>query len=67
MIHHVGLANYDRRELLYPMIEQLMAAGEGDADCLASGNVGVPLAYGDTLGVFTPAFHKIDGRTVERA
>jgi hypothetical protein len=66
MVHHVGLANYSRRELLYPMVERLMAAGKETPRVSLPGNVGVPLTRGDTLGLYS-AFHDVDGHTVERA
>jgi hypothetical protein len=66
MVHHVGLANYSRRELLYPMVERLMAVGKETPRVSLPGGVGVPLARGDTLGLYS-AFHAVDGRTVERA
>ena len=66
MVHHVGLANYSRRELLYPMVERLMAVGKETPRVSLPGNVGVPLARGDTLGLYS-AFHDVDGKTVERA
>ena len=66
MMHHVGLANYSRRELLYPMVERLMAVGKETPRVSLPGNVGVPLARGDTLGLYS-AFHDVNGKTVERA
>ena len=66
MIHHVGLANYSRRELLYPMVERLMAAGKETPTVMLPNGVGVPLAKNDTLGLYS-AFHDLDGRTVEHA
>jgi len=66
MVHHVGIANYSRRELLYPMVERLVAAGKETPRVSLPGNVGVPLARGDTLGLYS-AFHDIDGKTVEHA
>jgi hypothetical protein len=66
MVHHVGLANYSRRELLYPMVERLMAVGKETPRVSLPGGVGVPLARGDTLGLYS-AFHDVDGKTVERA
>ena len=66
MVHHVGLANYSRRELLYPMVERLMAVGKETPRVSLPGGVGVPLARGDTLGLYS-AFHDVGGRTVERA
>jgi len=66
MVHHIGLANYSRRELLYPMVERIMAAGKETPRVSLPGNVGVPLTRGDTLGLYS-AFHDVDGHTVERA
>jgi hypothetical protein len=66
MVHHVGLANYSRRELLYPMVERLMAVGKETPRVSLPGGVGVPLSRGDTLGLYS-AFHDVDGKTVERA
>lgn len=66
MVHHVGLANYNRRELLYPMVERLMAVGKETPGVLLPSGVGVPLAKNDTLGLYS-AFHDVDGKTVEHA
>jgi hypothetical protein len=66
MVHHVGLANYSRRELLYPMVERLMAVGKETPGVLLPGGVGVPLARNDTLGLYS-AFHDVAGHTVEHA
>jgi len=66
MVHHVGLANYSRRELLYPMVERLMAVGKETPGVLLPGGVGVPLAKNDTLGLYS-AFHDVNGKTVEHA
>jgi hypothetical protein len=66
MVHHVGLANYSRRELLYPMVERLMAVGKETPRVSLPSGVGVPLARGDTLGLYS-AFHDVDGKTVEHA
>lgn len=66
MVHHVGLANYSRRELLYPMVERLMAVGKETPGVLLPGGVGVPLAKNDTLGLYS-AFHDANGKTVEHA
>jgi hypothetical protein len=66
MVHHVGLANYSRRELLYPMVERLMAVGKETPRISLPAGAGVPLARGDTLGLYS-AFHDVGGRTVEHA
>jgi hypothetical protein len=66
MVHHVGLANYSRRELLYPMVERLMAVGKETPGVLLPGGVGVPLEKNDTLGLYS-AFHDVSGKTVEHA
>ena len=66
MVHHVGLANYSRRELLYPMVERLIASGKETDGVLLPGNVGAPLERGDTLGLYS-AFHDVDGQTVNLA
>ena len=66
MVHHVGLANYSRRELLYLMVERLIASGKETDGVLLPGNVGAPLERGDTLGLYA-AFHDVDGQSVNRA
>jgi hypothetical protein len=48
------------------MVERLMAVGKETPRVSLPGGVGVPLARGDTLGLYS-AFHDADGKTVERA
>lgn len=66
MIHHAGLANFSRRQLVYPMVERLLAVGKETDDVLLPAGVGVPLERGDTLGVYA-GLHGSTGVAVERA
>ncbi|MBA2683316.1 MAG: hypothetical protein H0U66_02325 [Gemmatimonadaceae bacterium] len=52
MVHHAGLANFSRRQLVYPMIERLLAVGSETDNVMLPSGVGVPLHRGDSLGVY---------------
>lgn len=66
MVHHAGLANFSRRQLLYPTIERLLATGSETADVMLPRGVGIPLHRGDSIGVFA-GLHSSSGRAVEHA
>jgi hypothetical protein len=61
MIHHVAVVNFDRRQLVYPAVERLMAASKETGEVLLPGIVGVPLERGAHLGIYQ-GLHNSSGR-----
>ena len=52
MIHHTGVANFDRRQLLYPQIERLLGAGKETQRVTLPPWMGVPLEKGAHLAIY---------------
>jgi hypothetical protein len=66
MIHHIGLNNFARRQPQYPAVERLLASGKETSDVSLLPSLGVPLAKGDTLGLFAMLM-STDGRGADSA
>ncbi len=49
MLHHAGVANLDRRQLAYPLVERLVAAGRETRPVMLPASMGVPLSAGQKL------------------
>jgi hypothetical protein len=49
MIHHAGVVNLERRQLAYPLVERLVAAGRETRPVMLPESMGVPLAAGQKL------------------
>ncbi|HKC11303.1 MAG TPA: hypothetical protein VKI41_04510, partial [Vicinamibacteria bacterium] len=49
MLHHAGVANLDRRQLPYPLVERLLAVGRETRPVMLPASIGVPLAPGQQL------------------
>ena len=49
MLHHAGVANLDRRQLAYPLVERLAAAGRETRPVMLPESMGVPLAAGQQM------------------
>jgi hypothetical protein len=49
MLHHAGVANLDRRQLAYPLVERLIAVGRETQPVMLPASMGVPLAPGQQL------------------
>jgi hypothetical protein len=64
-IHHLVLANLDRRQLVHPAVERLLAIGSETEDVMLPKLVGVPLERGTRLALkvachaASPAEHEI--------
>jgi hypothetical protein len=52
LLHHLIMANFDRRQLVYAAYERLMGAGQETADVKVPRTIGVPLRAGDKLGAY---------------
>src|SRR3954470_14235772 len=50
-IHHLVLANMDRRQLVHPAVERLLAIGSETEDVMLPKLVGVPLERGTRLAL----------------
>jgi hypothetical protein len=51
-MHHMSMMNFDRREVVYPIVERLLGAGRETGDVVFPSTVGIPLAAGDRLGLY---------------
>lgn len=49
MMHHAGVVNLERRQLAYPLVERLVAAGRETRPVMLPESMGVPLASGQKL------------------
>jgi hypothetical protein len=49
LLHHAGIANLDRRQLAYPLVERLLAAGKETRPAMLPESMAVPLAKGQNL------------------
>lgn len=66
MIHHLIAVNFDRRQIVYQMVERLFGWGKETDPVLLPAGVGVPLAKGQHLGVYA-MWHNDSGRDIHNA
>ncbi|MFI5235060.1 MAG: hypothetical protein ACHQXA_05060 [Gemmatimonadales bacterium] len=66
LLHHMIMANFDRRQLVYAAYERLMGAGQETADVSVPRTIGVPLKTGDKLGMYL-MWHNDIGKDVDGA
>ena len=64
VLHHLIMANYSRRQLVYPAVERLMGAGTETEDVSVPKTIGVPMTPGMSLGLFV-AWHNDTGKKLE--
>lgn len=64
VIHHFVALNFERRQLVYPVIERLFAVGQETSEVLLPGFVGVPLRKGGHLGLYS-MWDNTTGRDLE--
>lgn len=69
LIHHINVVNLDRRQLLYPAAERLIAMGQETEDIRLPTSVGIPVTSGTAMGLVL-MWHNMteaswDGVTVE--
>jgi len=50
-MHHMELLNFDRRQLVYPMVERLLGIGEETSGAQMPKSVGLPLDAGMDMGL----------------
>lgn len=51
LLHHLNLLNFDRRQLVYPMIERTASFGQETGDMWAPATIGLPMTAGQRMGV----------------
>jgi hypothetical protein len=68
LLHHAGVANLDRRQLLYPMAERLFAVGKETGAVMLPGSMGVPLTAKQHLLLYfalvNPTERQVHGATL---
>ena len=52
LMHHMSMMNFDRREVVYPIVERLLGEGRETGDVVFPRTVGIPLATGEHLGLY---------------
>jgi len=60
MLHHLVVANFSRRALIYPMFERLMGAGGETADGSIPATAGIPMRRGMRLGMYVGWHNEAD-------
>jgi hypothetical protein len=66
VIHHLIAVNFDRRQIVYSMVERLFGWGKETDPVMLPAGVGVPLAKGQHLGVYA-MWHNDSGRDIHNA
>jgi hypothetical protein len=51
-MHHLELLNFDRRQLLYPMVERVFGLGEETGSAKMPKSIGLPLDEGTDMGLY---------------
>jgi hypothetical protein len=51
-MHHMELLNFDRRQVLYPMVERVFGLGEETASAKVPKSIGLPLNAGMDMGLY---------------
>jgi hypothetical protein len=66
IIHHLIAVNFDRRQIVYQMVERLFGWGKETDPVMLPSGVGVPLAKGQHLGVYA-MWHNDSGHDIHNA
>lgn len=66
VIHHLIAVNFDRRQIVYQMVERLFGWGKETDPVMLPAGVGVPLAKGQHLGVYA-MWHNDSGNDIHNA
>ena len=68
MLHHAGVSNLSRRQLPYPLVERLFAAGRETGPVRLPASMGVPMEAGQRLALYyalaNPTQNPIEGVTL---
>jgi len=52
LVHHLYLLDFDRRELIYPMVQRVLGVGPETEDVSLPWTIGVPLVAGHRMGLY---------------
>lgn len=66
VIHHLIAVNFDRRQIVYQMVERLFGWGKETDPVMLPAGVGVPLVKGQHLGVYA-MWHNDSGHDIHNA
>lgn len=66
VIHHIGVADFERRELVYPMVGRIFAVGKETPPVTLPAAFGVPVALGEHFGLYE-GFQNETGRDIPAA
>jgi len=66
IIHHLIAVNFDRRQIVYQMVERLFGWGKETDPVMLPSGVGVPLAKGQHLGAYA-MWHNDSGHDIHNA
>ncbi len=66
MVHHINVMNFDRRQLLYPAVERMLAAGAETGSVVVPKSIGLPMSAGFQLAMYA-AWNNIGEADIEDA
>lgn len=66
LLHHLNVMNFDRRQLVYPILERTFAFGQETEDMSVPASIGMPLLRGQHLGVVV-MWNNQTGRDIDDA
>jgi hypothetical protein len=52
LVHHLNVMNFNRRQLLYPAVERMVAAGSETGSVSVPKSIGIPMEGGYQLGMY---------------
>jgi hypothetical protein len=52
LLHHLNLVNFDRRALVYPLVERMMGFGQETEDVAVPRSIGLPMTAGQRIGLY---------------
>jgi hypothetical protein len=52
LLHHLNLVNFDRRALVYPLVERMMGFGQETEDVSVPRSIGLPMTAGQQIGLY---------------
>jgi hypothetical protein len=52
LLHHLNLVNFDRRALVYPLVERMMGFGQETEDVSVPRSIGLPMSAGQRIGLY---------------
>jgi hypothetical protein len=69
LLHHMLIVNFDRRQLLYPMLERLLGVGAETDDVTLPRTIGIPVRRGMVMGIYVgwhnESMEALDGVSLE--